>query len=69
MECILNAAHLYLAQHAELRGRQPRHGLLQLGPYRHIRLGDEEQPAAEKCEGSVEDEALAAVGGTPSKKS
>ena len=40
----------YLAQHAELRGRQSRHGLLQLGPHRHVRLGDEEKTAAEKCE-------------------
>ena len=40
----------YLAQHAELRGRQSCHGLLQLGPHRHVRLGDEEQPAAEKCD-------------------
>ena len=54
----------YLAQHAELRGRQSCHGLLQLGPHRHVRLGDEEQPAAIKCEGSVGDEAMAAAMGS-----
>ena len=52
------AACSYLAQHAELCGRQPRHGLLQLGSHRHVRLGDEEQAAAGKCELRVGDEAL-----------
>ena len=47
---VLHVQCSYLAQHAQLRGRQPRHGLLQLGPHCHVRLGDEEQPAAGKCE-------------------